>query len=95
MYNRIAVNPNSKQICNVILCAIVSAELIACVNGLRTLNDKKEHINSVILLSIATVKFLTHVVLRINFWIFKFELATLINQTLHIIATWGKVNNYI
>jgi len=90
--NRVSVKLNSKRVCNALILVIVLAKLIVCINDLRTLQDKRKHIISVILLTISTLKFIIHIVLRISFWIFRLELARLVNETLNIISTWGKLN---
>ena len=53
----------------------------------------KNNINGLILHGILTVIYVSYAILKLNFWLFKEEIAQLMNHILCINSVWGKRNS--
>jgi len=86
----LSVRSNCRPILNWILHCIILFEVKSCANQLSVFLDKRD-MNAAIVHIIFVERFICHFFLRLNMWIYREEIARLVNQTSTIDNNWGNI----
>ena len=93
-HGRMVVDNNRKTLaCNCVSWILLIPAIIFQVIQFPMLISEKD-INGLILHGILNVLYISHAIVKLNFWVFKEEIVQLVNHILCINSVWGKKYSY-